>query len=128
MEDKYMEWITDYLEEDDIVIVKILIPLKIERLKSLCQQISSLARECESHKYLIDLRGVANVMSVLDLDKVPEIIRDLYDPKGKIALLLDPPALNSTVYKFIKNVLFLASMQIKLFSDRDEAIAWLKSV
>ncbi len=124
-----MEWTMDYLEEDSIVLVKLLSPINLESTKQLCIEANLLARKHQSHRYLIDHRGVDVVMSVLDIDKIPGIFREVgADFEGKTAILLDSSAPKSNLFSFLKNVLGLASMHFELFSDKDEATAWLRTV
>ena len=47
---------------------------------------------------------------------------------GKTALLLDPSTPSSSRFGFLKDVLAKAWMHLELFTDEEEAIAWLKSV
>jgi len=124
-----MEWTIDYLEEDSIVSVKILSPANIEGIKQLCLEMDSLAREHNTHRYLIDHRGVDVTMSVLEIDKVPGMLKEIEaDFEGKIAILTDFSAPKRNLFNFLKNVLTLASMQFELFSDKEEAIAWLNRI
>ena len=125
-----MEWNMDYLEEDSIVYVKLLSPANIERSKQMCLEMDRVAREHNTHKYLIDHRGVGVIMSVLDIDKVPGILKEIEaDFEGKIVFLLDSNAPKKNLFKFLKNVLRLISMHVELFyDDKDKAIDWLKSI
>ncbi len=124
-----MEWIIDYLKEDSIVYVKILTPItNVEEIKQICLGMDSLAREHNTHRYIIDHRGVNVSMSVLDIDEVPGILKEIEaDFKGKIGILIDYSAPKKNLFKFLKNILNLVSMQMELFYDKDDAIAWLKS-
>ena len=122
-----MGWTIDYLEEDDVILVKLLSPLTLEGLKPLLQNMTSLAVQHDSHKYLVDHRGVEAAMSVLDLEKVPGIVKDVgVDPKGKVVVLVEPSSPQSTLFTFVKNVLNLALVEIKIFHDKDEALTWLR--
>jgi hypothetical protein len=129
MENKNMEWTMDYIEDGDIVHVKMLNPIDLESTKQLCIETSSLARENQSHRYLIDHRGVDIVLTVLDIDKFPDVFREVgVDFNSKTAILLDHNEPKRNLFDFLKNVLLLTSMHFELYSDEDEAIAWLKSV
>jgi len=123
-----MEWIIDYLEEDSIVLVKILRPVNIEGIRQFSIEMDLLAREHNTHRYLIDHRSVDVTMSVLDIDKVPAMLKEINaDFEGKVAILMDPSAPKRNLFNFLKNVLNLVSMKMEIFSDKDEAIAWLTS-
>jgi hypothetical protein len=123
-----MDWTLDYLEKDGIMYVKLLNPLKIEKLKTLLLQIKFMAREYNSHKILVDHRGVETGMSVLELDKVPDEVKEFgADFEDKTAILVDPFSQEKPEFEFVRNVLVLQSFKIKVCSDMDEAVAWLKS-
>jgi len=123
-----MEWTIDYLEEDGIIFAKISSPVNIERIKQLCEEIELLTRKHNSHKYLVDHRGVEIVISVLDIDNVPGILKEIGSNfEGKTAVMVDSSAPKSDLFNFLKNVLSLASMQLELFSDEDKALAWLRA-
>ena len=124
-----MEWTIDYLEEVGIVFIKMLRSIDLEGTTQLCIEANSSAREHQSHRYLVDHRGVDVVLTVLDIDKIPGIFREIgADFEGKTAILLDSSAPKVNLFHFLKNVLSLESMHFELFSDKDEAIAWLRSV
>jgi len=123
-----MEWTIEYLEEDSIVSVKILSPADIEGIRELCLEMDKLAREHNTHRYIMDHRGVGVTMSVFDIDAVPGMLKEIEaDFEGKIVILMDPSAPKKNLFNFLKNILNLESMQLELFFDKDKAIAWLKS-
>jgi hypothetical protein len=123
-----MEWTIDYLEKDNVVYVKLLNPLKLKNLKELLRQLKLKASEYNSHRIIVDQRGVEIGMSVLDLDKVPDVVKDFGgDCQHKTAILVDPFSQERTEYEFVKNVLTLRSFKVKVFSDMDKAVTWLKS-
>ena len=129
MEKTYMEWTMDYIEDGDIVHVKMLNPVNLEGTRQLCIEANSLARQHQSHRYLIDHRGIDIVLTILDIDKIPDVFREVEaDFNGKTAILLDPNEPKRNLFDFLKNVLRLTSMHFELFSDKVKAIVWLKSV
>jgi hypothetical protein len=124
-----MEWKMDYIEDGGIVSIKMLKPIGLEGTRQLCIDANKLAREHQSHRYLVDHRGVDIVLAVLDIDKIPGMFKEVgADFEGKTAILLDSSEPKISLFHFLKNVLSLESMQFELFSDKDEAIVWLKSV
>jgi hypothetical protein len=123
-----MEWTVGHLEEHNIVFVKILSPADMEGTREFVLEANSLAREHNTHRYLVDHRGVDVVMSVLDIDKIPGLLEELNaDLGGKTAILMDSSAPKKNLFNFLKNVFHLLPMRFEVFSDEDEAIAWLKS-
>lgn len=124
-----MNWEIEYLQEYDIAFAKVLNPLSVEDAKQLSIDLKKAASEHDSHKYLIDHRGVDVVMSVSDIEKVPEALREAgADFLGKIAILVDPDAPKSERFEIFKNVLAKAWMHFELFSDEQKARDWLKSM
>jgi hypothetical protein len=123
-----MEWNIDYHQEYSTVLVKVLSPADFEGIKQLCIEMDLLAREHNTHRYLIDHRGVDVTISVFELDQVPEMLKEIKaDFEGKVALLMDTSAPKKNLFNFLKNVLNLESMRLELFSNKDQAIAWLTS-
>ncbi len=123
-----MDWTIDYLQEYGIVFVKILNPLKIEVLKPFCQQIQSLAREQNSHKYFVDHREVDNEIYISDIHEIASIVKDVgVDLDSKIAVLVGRSIPQRFKLDFVQNVFSLISIQISFFYDKDEALDWLKS-
>jgi hypothetical protein len=123
-----MEWNIDYLEKDGIIFVKLLNSIGLEQMEQLFEEVESLTRKHNAYKYLIDHRGVEVVITVLDIDNIPDMLLKIHpDFKGKGAVLLDPSLLKNDLFIFLKNVLVLASMQLELFTDEDEALAWLRA-
>lgn len=124
-----MNWKIDYLEGDDIVRIKVLEPTGFEGTKQICMEANEVAREHRSRKYLVDHRGVEMALSVPDINEVPDAFREIgADFEGKTAILLDPGAPGSDKFGFLKDVLAKSWMHFELFTDEDEALAWLKSV
>ena len=124
-----MDWTMDYIEDGDIVYVKILNPISLEGTRQICIEANSLARQHQSHRYLIDHRGIDIILTILDIDKIPGIFKEVEaDFDGKTAVLLDPNEPKRNLFSFLKNVLRLTSMHFELFSDKVKAIAWLKTV
>ena len=124
-----MAWKIDYLEEDDIVLVKMLSPADFEGTKQICVEANAVAREHQSSKYLVDHRGVEMVLSVSDISEVPDAFRAVgADFEGKTAILLDPESPGSDRLGLLKDVLAKAWMHFELFTDENEAKNWLKSV
>jgi hypothetical protein len=123
-----MDWKIDYLEDGNIVHVKMLGPISLEDAKQLCTEGSSVAREHQSSRYLVDHQGVDIILSVSDINKMPEEFRKAgADFSAKTAILLDSSAPGVDRFHLLKSAFARAWKHYALFSDKDEAIAWLKS-
>ena len=46
--------------------------------------------------------------------------------KDKIAIVFNPSSQRREAFLFFRNASFLESLQVKLFNNPDEAVAWLK--
>ena len=124
-----MQWTIDYLEKDDIILVRLLKPVNMEIVKPLLRDMMSSALKYNSRRYLVDHRRVGVEMSVTDLAKVPDIARDLgVDPEGRVVILANPSEPKNNLLTFVKNLLNLASIHIRIYFDKNEAFAWLRSV
>jgi len=124
-----MDWNISYLEEDGIVLVKMLNPIDtLEKTKQIGIDSTSVGNYNQSQRYLIDHRGVGFELSLLEVEKVPALFKEAgIDPHTKIALLMDPNSPSKQMFEFTKNVLSLASIKFKLFTDENETIDWLKA-
>ena len=124
-----MDWKINYLEEDDIVLIKILNPINtLGKMQQNAVEAASLANYNQSQKYLIDQRGVNFELSLMEVEHLPDILKEAgINPQSKIALLMDPDSPNKHLFEFTKNILSLASIKFKLFTDEDEAVTWLKA-
>jgi hypothetical protein len=59
---------------------------------------------------------------------LPMLLKEIgIGPEFKIAAIHDPSSPKSSEHIFFKDVATIMSLQVKQFSDKDSAIAWLKS-
>jgi hypothetical protein len=120
-------WAIDYLKEDGIVFVKPSGPLKLEQIKQLSEKAYSISKEKDSHRILVDNRGIDITLSVLEIDKIPDIIKIIgATPSDKIAILYQASSLKIGLLNFLRNSLYLKSIQMRIFGEPAKAIAWLK--
>lgn len=121
-----MNWEIDYLEEDQIVEARTSGRLRWEDNKLLSEQMLEAGREHRTNRFLVDHQELQPGFSVLEADKLPGMLRDIgVDPQDKIAVLFSPGLLKDDLFSFLQNVAYLNSLQLKVFTDRDEAIDWL---
>ena len=65
--------------------------------------------------------------TVLQIDDLPKTLKELgVGPDMRIAAIFDPSSPKASEYIFFRNVATIMSLQVEQFSDRKEAIAWLK--
>jgi hypothetical protein len=122
-----MEWTIDY-QEDGVVRVKTTGYADWEQNKKMCEEGLAVGRKHGSHRFLIDQRGIKSVLSVLQVDSLPATLKQIgVTSEDKVAVVFDPASKLDETFKFFRNTAFLESLSVKLFTDADEAIAWLKS-
>jgi hypothetical protein len=78
--------------------------------------------------FLLDHRGLELGLSTLEIDDLPGILREIgMTAEDRVAILYNPSAPHSSDYKFLENVSRLASLQLEIFPDKEEALAWLRN-
>ena len=123
-----MEWTINRLEKDNIICMKTLGPANWDQNKKMCEEAFSLAQKHGSHRFIVDHRKLEHGLSILQIDDIPEMLKQIgVTPQDKVAMLFDPASPISDAVKFFRDAAFLASLQLRIFSDKDKAIAWLKA-
>jgi len=122
-----MKWQIDYVEDQGIVKAKTTGQMRWEDEKKLGEEVLAAGRENNVNTFLVDKKDASLNLSVLEIDRMPEMFRNLgFDFKDKMAILVRPELMNNSLIKFLRNVCFLNSLQIQVFTDPAEATAWLK--
>lgn len=123
-----MEWKIDYLAENGIVSAKTSGPADWEQIRKMCEEVLALGRSNGSHRFLVDHRRIEHGLTILQVDDLPGMFKQIgVTPKDKIAIVFDPASKMSEAFVFFRNTSFLASLQVRIFDNPDDAIAWLKS-
>ena len=123
-----MKWAIDYLEKEGIVAAKITGVMDWDQHKKFAEDAFSFARKRNSHKFLFDFFDMAPSFTVLQIDDLPKLLREIgIGPEFRIAAIHDPSSPKSSEFDFFRNVATIKSLQVKQFSNKDEAIEWLKS-
>jgi hypothetical protein len=122
-----MEWTIDYLEKDGIVYMKTSGPADWDQNKKMSEKALTLGRKNGSHRFLVDHRKLEHGLSILQVDDLPKMLKQIgVASQDKVAIVFDPASPISNTFKFFRDASFLASLQLQIFTDKDEAIAWLK--
>jgi hypothetical protein len=127
MEPKANKWIIGYLQEDNIVFVRNTETLSWEETKELARQLVAEMRKYNSNRLLIEHFGEVK-LSILQIDDLPGFIRglDICD-NDRVAICYERNSAFVSLLNFLKNVLIIKSHKLNLFTDKNQAIAWLKS-
>ena len=122
-----MNWSTDYVKEDGIVCAKTTGLITWNDNKKMSEEVLSLIRQKGLHKVLIDHRDMIPNLSVLEIDSMPRMFKEIgVSQQDKVAVLYKTSSSRESNFLFFQNVLRLESLQFKNFTDKAEALAWLK--
>lgn len=123
-----MDWKIEYLEKDGIVSAKVAGIMDWDQHKRFAEELYPLAHKHGSHKILIDFRKMTPNFTILQVDDLPKLLKELgVGPEFRIASIYDPSTPHSSEFVFFKNVSTITSIKVKLFSSPDEGLAWLKA-
>jgi len=126
-ETRAMEWTIDYLEKDKIVCVKTSGLMDWEQHKKFAEEVFPFAIKNGSHKVFIDFRDMVPDFDILQIDDLPRLLKEIgVGPGFKIAGVYDETSPHSSEFKFFKNTSYIESIEVHYFSEKDEALAWLK--
>ncbi len=122
-----MEWEIDYIEDHGIVKAKTSGRIGLKDKIKLSEEMFAAGRQKNANSFLIDEKDAAFGLSVLEVDRLPDTFRNIgFSEKDKMAILVNPESQNSNLFTFLQNVFTLNSLQIKVFTNPDEATVWLK--
>ena len=122
-----MKWTIEYLEKDGIVAAKINGIMDWEEHRKFAEELYPLAIKKGSNRILIDFREMIPDFTVLQIDDLPRMLKDIgVGPDLRIAAIHDPSSPKAGEFTFFKNVATIMSLRVEQFAGREEAIAWLK--
>ena len=121
-----MKWTIKYLKKEDIVLVKTSGRTEWDKHKQMCQEAFSLAQKHNTHKFLADHTNLKEGLSIFQVNDMPRMFREIgIGAEDKIALLYNPSM--EKKFKFFQNVAKFALLNFRLFDNKEDALAWLKS-
>jgi hypothetical protein len=121
-----MEWKIDYLEKDGIVSARASGPTTTEEHRKFTAEAIACAREHNTHKIFIDFLKMAPDLTILQIDELPEILKQAgVTPEDKMAVLFDFSSQLKNNFLFFGNVALIKSLRIKPFADKKSAFEWL---
>jgi hypothetical protein len=122
-----MKWEIDYIEDHGIVKVKTSGQIRWKDKIKLSEEMLAAGRQNNASAFLVDQKDAAFGLSVLEIDRLPDTFRSIgFSEKDKMAILFNPESSNKELFVFLQNVFTLSSLQIRVFTDPDEATVWLK--
>jgi hypothetical protein len=122
-----MTWKIECIENHGIVKIKTSGSMNLQDNKKFSEEALATGRGKNVNAFLVDQQESHFGLSILEIDQIPKIFRDAgFNPSDKLAILVNPESISKDLLKFIEDVFYLSSLQIKIFSDADEAKYWLK--
>jgi hypothetical protein len=123
-----MDWSVYYLEQDGLVFAKTSGLINWDKNKRLNEELLSIGRKYGSGRFLIDHRDGTLNLSILEIDNIPKMFKEIgLCPRDMMAILYNADSSRSSEFVFFQNVSLLASLQVKIFTDKEQALDWLKS-
>ncbi len=122
-----IKWKIEYIEGHRIIQAKTSGRLSRGDIKRLIEEILAEGRQKNVNAFLLDQRETTLGLSVLEIDRLPEMLSEIgFGPGDKAAVLVNPDSFKNTLLKFLQDVLSLSSLQIRVVSDFEKATAWLE--
>ncbi|MFA5252171.1 MAG: hypothetical protein WC454_06270 [Phycisphaerae bacterium] len=123
-----MDWKIDYLDEHGIIHTKMSGVITWDENKKMSEEVFSFARSKDSHRYLLEHPQIEHKLSFLQIDDLPKLLKEVgLRAEDKLAVLACSCNPCSKELKFFENVSRLASLQVRHFTDFEQAVNWLKS-
>jgi hypothetical protein len=120
-----MEYNVDYDQENDYLIASYEGVLNFETMKEYVREIVSTAQECNCKRLLNDLRKVRITGATMAIFNTPEAMEiEGMDGSWKRAVVVDEQYRQD--FRFYENVAVNRGHRIKVFTEFDDAIIWLK--
>jgi hypothetical protein len=123
-----MNWKISYVGDQRIVQVKPSGQMSWDDKKKLSEETLAAGREKNINAFLVNQKDTAFGLSVLEINRLPAVLMDAgFSHKDRVSILLNPDSIKGSLPEFLQNILSLGPLQIKVFTDRQKATAWLKA-
>jgi hypothetical protein len=123
-----MDWSVYYLEQDGLVFAKTSGLINWDKNKRLSEEVITIGRKNGLSRFLIDHRDAILNLSILEIDNMPKMFKENgLCSSDKMAILYNADSSHSSEFIFFQNVSILSSLQVKVFTDKEQALDWLKS-
>src|SRR4030042_6909075 len=123
-----MDWTIKYLKEDGIVHAKITGVVTWSECRKMSEEIFSLGRKKDSHRYLLEYQQFEHNLTLLQIDDMPKLLKELgFGAEDKMAIVTEPSSRHIKELEFLRNVARLASLQVRHFTDYEKGAEWLRA-
>jgi SpoIIAA-like len=127
-EEQAMKWEIEHNKKEGILVVKTSGLITWDDNLLMAQEALTAAIKHKTQKVLVDHRLLQANLTVLQIDDLPGLFREIgIGPEYKVAILFDPASPRSGNFTFFQNVSIISSLQFRVFSEIAEAIEWLKT-
>ena len=121
-----MEWESKYIQEDGIVATTVHGFATLERIKNITIVLLNLAKQYNSHKFITDYRNISQCISTMEIHSLPQTLLDIgFSRSNYVALVYSADSPDASNFTFFDARCFNSSMNIRVFTDYDEAYNWL---
>jgi hypothetical protein len=122
-----MKWIIDFVEDQGIIRVKTSGLMSFDDKKKLFEEMFTAGRSRKINAFFIDQKETCFGLSVLEIDRLPELFRNIgFEVKDKVAILTNSDSSTKPLFAFLQDIFALRSLRVCVFTDSQEAIAWLR--
>jgi hypothetical protein len=123
-----MKWKIDYIKDHGIVNVKTSGKMELNDKIKLSEETLAVGRKKNVNAFFVDHKETTFGLSVLEVDNLPAMFKNIgFGSEDKMAILFNIESQNSDKFQFLENVFFLDSLQVRVFTNPEEATAWLKT-
>lgn len=122
-----MPYVINFLDNEGIILIKNSGILRYEDYANQAMEAFELGQNKQSELYLADCTRMENIANVFEIFDLPDFYARINIPRSiKIAVLLSDNAVTNEDLKFYETISTNRGWQVKLFSDQDSAIVWLR--
>jgi len=123
-----MKWQIEHNKKESILVVKTSGLITWDDTQLMSREALAAAIKHNTKKVLVDHRLLQTNLTVLQIDNLPKLFKDIgIGPEYKVAILFDPASSRSSNFTFFENISIISSLQFRVFSELAEAIKWLKT-
>ena len=121
-----MEWETRYIEEDGIIATTTHGIATLESIKMLAANLVYLGKQHGSHKFINDNRNISHRLSTIEIHNLPQTLLDIgHSRLDRVAIVYSANSAEAPNFIFFDARCHNSSMNIRAFTDYDEAYRWL---
>lgn len=123
-----VDWQIQYLEDHKVVLAIVCGRVTAKSFKDFVKAATQKAAQKRFQNFLADAREVQLDLSVMEIYGLPALLPALgFLRTQHLAVLYDPRSPHAPDFGFLENILYNHGFSMRLFTDSDAALAWLKT-